>query len=215
MIICLSALIVDGLFLPKLLCLTKQVYMVIMLRKICICVVFVEENPVLTTKQIKVCLDKVLKIIRPYGIKIETETISIDTISYKKFYKLGHSATNGLCYNFLDAKGNYSYSKIVVINGVPTIYFEEVLAHELFHALLYQKNIVLGNHTEGFCNIGSAIILDYYNINNNSKQARFLLNNLEKNPDLLYGKGYRELKTLLIKYGWKDFLAYIKTFKNI
>jgi hypothetical protein len=83
---------------------------------------------------------------------------------------------------------------------MPRLEFEAVLAHELLHVWLLEKDIQLSKkETEGLCNLGSALVYQA----DNSKLAERLLEKMESSSDRLYGKGFRKMKDKLQRLGWK------------
>jgi hypothetical protein len=89
--------------------------------------------------------------------------------------------------------------RIYILHGLPQLQFQSVLAHEFLHVWLMEKDIKLSTKDmEGFCNLGSALLYE----TEDSPFARFLLKQLEENPDRLYGGGYRKMKRLLQRLGW-------------
>ena len=167
------------------------------------------EDIVLHNHEVDRSVGKVLSIVSDFGFRIDMTGINVLAISYKEFKSRKMVGCDGTCETFLEEK-KFKAANIYVINGVPRIYFESVLAHELFHALLYQKNIKMKSFEEAFCNIGNAVILDYYITNYKSKVAKRLFDYLELNPDIYYGRNYRVLKDELRRKGWKKFLSDVK-----
>jgi LIM domain/Protein DA1 len=94
--------------------------------------------------------------------------------------------------------------QIFILNGMPQLQFESVLAHELLHVWLIQKEIKLPHiETEGFCNLGAELVYS----SENSNFAQHLLQQLEQNPDRVYGGGYRKMKKRLKRIGWQRLKA--------
>jgi hypothetical protein len=90
--------------------------------------------------------------------------------------------------------------RIYILFGIPRLEFEAVLAHELLHAWLIENHSTLSKkETEGFCDLGSALIYQA----DGSKLAEMLLKRMEERTDRIYGKGYRKMNAKLKKLGWK------------
>ncbi len=88
---------------------------------------------------------------------------------------------------------------VYILYGMPQLAFEGVLAHELLHVWLNEHNIKMSEkETEGFCNLGQAMVYE----KDNSKLAQSFLEQLENSDDRIYGKGYRKMKKQLQRYGW-------------
>ena len=97
--------------------------------------------------------------------------------------------------------------QIYILDRLPTIEFEAVLAHEYLHVWLYNNNINLPPaQREGFCNLASAYLYEQ----NGSKLSQIHLNSMNTNSDPNYGEGYRKMKILLEKKGWKSLLQTLR-----
>ena len=96
---------------------------------------------------------------------------------------------------------------ISLLYGLPKIEFEAVLAHELLHVWIHENNINLESQLiEGFCNLGSYLI---YN-NDNTHFSTIHLQAMSNYKDIIYGQGYREMKSELENIGWKQLIANLK-----
>lgn len=96
--------------------------------------------------------------------------------------------------------------RIYILAGMPQLQFEASLAHELLHVWLTEKNIdrqLSNKDIEGFCNLGCALVYNH----DNSKFSSLKLELMERNPDKWYGKGYREMKKRLQRFGWRRLKA--------
>ena len=90
--------------------------------------------------------------------------------------------------------------EIYILHGLPKLEFMGTLAHELLHIWQYEHDVKLSEReTEGFCNLGAALI---YQIDT-SRFADILIKNLEDDPDPIYGDGYRLMNEQLKSIGWK------------
>jgi len=101
--------------------------------------------------------------------------------------------------------------KIFIIDNLTKTAFAGVLAHELLHVWQNDKGISPPRDIcEGFCNLGSYAI--YHAINN--KKSLIFIEQMEMNPDSIYGEGYRKVKGYLDKNGWPATIAKIKEYKT-
>lgn len=100
--------------------------------------------------------------------------------------------------------------RIYILSGIPQLNFEGVLAHELLHVWLIEKDIRLSQkEAEGFCNLGAALVYRA----DDSAFGRFLLEQMEESPDRMYGKGYRKMNDRLRRLGWKRLKESFFSFK--
>jgi hypothetical protein len=101
---------------------------------------------------------------------------------------------------------------IYILAGLPRVEFESVLAHELMHVWLNEHGIQMpAPLTEGFCNLGAALVCRTYN----DDLGKFLLQNMKDNPNIIYGNGFRKMLGHLKRYGWKQLLKKIKARENL
>jgi len=96
-----------------------------------------------------------------------------------------------------------SSSHIYILSNLPLTMFKAVLAHEMMHVYLFQRDLDLPSHiTEGFCNLGSELV--YRDIP--SEYARFRLETMWEDRDPDYGEGYRQMSRRLEAGGWRRLL---------
>ncbi len=101
----------------------------------------------------------------------------------------------------------YSRTDIYILHGLPRTEFRGVLAHELLHVLLDAWGVFMSEEeTEGFCNLGSRLVYQ----NDPSSLAKILLDNLEIDPDPVYGEGYRRMLKKLTANGWENLLIEVR-----
>jgi len=94
-------------------------------------------------------------------------------------------------------------SHIYILSHLPLIMFRAVLAHEMMHVYLFERNLDLRSDIrEGFCNLGSELVYK----DNPSEYADFRLLNMSQSQDPDYGIGYRKMSRLLDQRGWRYLL---------
>jgi hypothetical protein len=132
---------------------------------------------------IKISLDNKININKLLGSSITNNTHGYT----KTIHKSIHSKEHSIC----------------MLYGLPKLLFKGVLAHELLHVWLNEKNIdMIHEKTEGFCNLGAELIYQ----NDNSDFAKILLKKLESDTDLAYGEGYRQMSKRLKEIGWQNLI---------
>ena len=98
--------------------------------------------------------------------------------------------------------------RIMVLHGLPHVECQAVLSHEYMHVWLNERFIEDSQDTvEGFCNLGSAAILEM----ETSKLSSILMENMLNNPSPVYGGGYRKMSDRLEKLGWPRLLAELRS----
>ena len=166
-----------------------------------------ESNIIISPSQIDTSKRKVLILLEEIGIKEIEGNVSISLVNRFVLQNLANEiASSNLkgFTTFLNIKSTYGNSapeyKIYILDRLPAIEFEAVLAHEYLHVWLYQNNIELPlSQIEGFCNLASAYIYE----RNGSKFSQIHLDSMDADSDPNYGDGYRKMKLDLEKYGWK------------
>lgn len=96
---------------------------------------------------------------------------------------------------------------IFIYRELSRVAFAQVLAHELLHIYQYANHIQPPKAIcEGFCNLGSYIILSAIN----NKEAKAAIDNLKKSPDPIYGDGFRLLLASYESGGWQAAIRKIR-----
>lgn len=97
---------------------------------------------------------------------------------------------------------------IYVLNYLPSAALESVIAHELMHAWIFEntKNSHSARVREGACNYTAYLYLKGIS----PKAAADQLLKLEKNPDPVYGTGFREIRDRFENKALREFLSYLK-----
>lgn len=96
---------------------------------------------------------------------------------------------------------------IYIYRELSRVAFAQVLAHELLHVYQYTNSIYPSkDKCEGFCNLGSYVVLKAIN----NPEAKAAINNLMSNPDNIYGGGFRLLLAAYNEGGWKSAINLIK-----
>ncbi|RPJ81206.1 MAG: protein DA1, partial [Deltaproteobacteria bacterium] len=156
----------------------------------------------------------VLSMLHSIGISDIPATIPInivDMVNLKKYSKEEpNSNSKGFTTCLTTYKNNQAISKsqaIYILNGLPLLEFNGVLAHEMMHVWLHERDIKLTEpETEGFCNLGAMKVYQ----DDGSEFAKILLKNMEKNQDPIYGDGYQNMKKQLEKLGWEKLIRMIQ-----
>jgi hypothetical protein len=184
-------------------------------RSICnLCKPFTISDPI-KTQQSK---NRVLKLLIDKGfldIPLAVPVKLTSSTEFNRKLKTHPDSIKGLTISTTQFKGKVKASishSIYIVIGLHQIEFEAVLVHELLHVWLNEHTIALPYHqTEGFCNLGSALVYEA----SDSQLASFLLKNMEKDPDPIYGQGFRRLRTEVRRYGWNKLISELLTNKTL
>lgn len=102
---------------------------------------------------------------------------------------------------------------IAVLRGLPSILFLGVCVHELGHAWLALQSIqgLSAWAEEGFCELLS---YRFYK-EQNDDESRYQATAIEKNPDPVYGEGFRRVRAIADRMGFQKFVEMLKTTKRL
>ena len=100
---------------------------------------------------------------------------------------------------------------IYILSNLHELTFKSILAHEYLHVYLFQNDYNLASDTrEGFCNLGSQLILE----KDGSPLADYLLESMYNSSDPDYGKGFIKMNKMLQKMGWSGLLSNLKNMEK-
>ena len=89
---------------------------------------------------------------------------------------------------------------IYMLCNLSKLFFADVIAHEMLHIWQYQHRLSPPEDLcEGFCNLGSYYVLEHIG----GPEAEELMRAMNANPDPVYGEGFRKIKAIYDKGGWK------------
>lgn len=102
---------------------------------------------------------------------------------------------------------------IAILRGLPTPLFLGVCVHELGHAWLALQAIqgLPSWAEEGFCELLSHRFYGELNTDESRHHAK----SIEKNPDPVYGEGFRRVHTIVDRMGLQQFVETLRTTKRI
>jgi hypothetical protein len=160
--------------------------------------------------QLKKNLTRVLRILQKIGIKDLPKRIPVTLVDSKSDLIKMSGHRHGNIQGYTNYEESILANKIIdqdyhiyILSNLHEEIFNAVLAHELLHVYLFQNQIDLkSDFREGFCNLGSSLIYENYN----SKLSDYRLKNMNENSDPDYGIGFRKMKSMLDKIGWKRLL---------
>jgi len=173
-----------------------------------------QSNIVQSPSQINASKMKVLTLLEKIGIDGINEDILISLENRFTLQKLADEIASShlkgfTTFSYIKSpfRNLASEYKIYILDRLPTIEFEAVLAHEYLHVWLYENNIDLPPaKREGFCNLATAFIYK----NDGSQFSTIHLDSMDIDSDPNYGVGYRKMKLKLEKNGWKALLQTVR-----
>ncbi len=145
-------------------------------------------------------ITNVLKIFDDINLSLNDKLYSINLVDRASL----QASTYSISKHSKESIKGYTYFNnqkyiIEILWGLNQLEFEAVLAHELLHVWIDYNNIKLNkSKLEGFCNLGSGLVYDNYNL----ELAKVLKSSMKNNNDPIYGKGYKYMNSLLEIHGW-------------
>ena len=102
---------------------------------------------------------------------------------------------------------------VAVLQGLPASLFQGVTIHELGHVWLLVQGISnLSNWAEeGFCEL----LAQRFHTEMNTPEHAYYAGNIERNPDPVYGGGYRRVRAIADKLGFERFIERLSTTKQL
>jgi hypothetical protein len=104
-------------------------------------------------------------------------------------------------------------SGVAILLGLPSTLFRGVVAHELGHVWFVTQSIqrVPSWAEEGFCEL---LAYRYYS-ELNTPESRYHAEAIERNPDPVYGNGFRQVRTLADSIGFQRLIEVLSTAKQL
>ena len=167
------------------------------------------------TKHATALMDTVVSMLRRHGIDVDHD-LTLQLIDKLEMSSIS-PATGREAWGFTEFRECRSWFGLVrsretavyVLTGMPREFLMGVLAHELMHVWVFDHapadtDVALD---EGSCEYASYLALKDLR----GPYARFYLESLMSNDDLLYGGGYRSVRRYVQQVGVDGWLTYLKT----
>lgn len=162
----------------------------------------------------KSIMQSIQEDLKKYGIDVREVTIPIFLVNKNVMTELAggyHADPLGFTYYEKTTYAGQPIAlktyKIYMLTGLPRCEFIGALAHELMHVWLFVNNVtdIEPALREGGCNVASWLAL----INHRDRHAEFILENMQADPDPVYGDGYRRMKKYVDQQGVSTWLSYL------
>ncbi len=140
---------------------------------------------------------------------------TLKKIAGKEYSKALNGYTKGMI-NRVEHGSKVSETKrftIYALDGIPYDYLESILAHELMHVWLVQNTDFKHDKQleEGSCNYLSYLLMR----KKGSGNSKYIIKNLENDPSLVYGEGFRKVRKKFKYKPLSSLLNYLKKYKSL
>ncbi len=151
------------------------------------------------------------------GISLKKETVALELCDHSKLNALSNVWLGSKCLGVTRTTlGNpfLSPSSVGILSGLPVILFEGVVAHELGHAWLHQSGVhgLTLKEAEGLCELLSFC---FYKEGATETEAMYHAQSIEKNPDAVYGDGFRLVHRQYLRMGLSSLFQFVKAHRRL
>ena len=149
----------------------------------------------------------VYKVYEGLGFRLPGYRIKL--ISVSEMIKLSNTGLAEFPLGLAQKKGD-QYT-IYILHELSRLKFVDVIAHEILHTWQWERRILPPDvFCEGFCNFGTFLVLKELMRKHPTEETDMALLRLLKDPDEVYGDGFREIRDLYDRQGFKAVIDFIK-----
>jgi hypothetical protein len=153
--------------------------------------------------------------LRSVGIDVDPGRVELKLVGDEELARIAGSRSNDTK-GFTDywvskslfGKVNGETIKVYLLYGMPRIQMASTAAHELMHVWQFQKGRLDQDAavSEGSCNLASYIVLRKMG----GPEAEFVIDGMIRDPDPVYGEGFRRVKAYTEENGVAPWLRLLK-----
>lgn len=175
---------------------------------------FCRKSAIDTKEQAKPLVEQVAAWLLVKGINLENLRFNFDLVYLNQISPVsqhGHGMPQGIIYQSPSVlSSGRKVRRIEILKGLSRQVMSGVVAHELGHAWLFMNRIdnLPSPIVEGFCNTLSYLYHDDFK----TDEAEFCKMIIAKNPDEIYGNGFRLVYSSLKKNGLAKLLSHLKKY---
>jgi hypothetical protein len=163
-------------------------------------------------------MDTVRNTLRLHGIKID-HTFKLHLVDKTEMSQANAGdGLEALGYTGLEKRSavfglvNTSTIDVYVLSGMPRTFLAGVLAHEIMHVWMFTNAPLENDHVmnEGSCEYAAYLALR----NRPGRMTQYYLDRQMNSDDRVYGEGYRKVSGYAANVGVKNWLSYLRLYKN-
>ena len=177
-----------------------------------------------TIDQARPLFSRLIQWVNSQGLLYSNLHLSLELVDRQKLERLitGRPGTAGIHSQGVTLSTTHSLNGkvtrtevngIAVLEGMPALTFQGVTVHELGHVWLVVhdvKDLPLWAE-EGFCEL----LAHRYYTQLNTEESRYHAQGIEKNPDSVYGAGFRRVRAIADPIGFQRFIETLQKTKKL
>jgi hypothetical protein len=153
--------------------------------------------------------------LRSVGVEIDPRPIELRLVGQDELARIAGTRskdtkgfTDYLVEKSLFGRVRSETIKVYLLNGMPRVQMASTAAHELMHVWQFRNGRLdrAADISEGSCNFASYLVLRKIG----GVEAEFVIDGMLKDPDPVYGGGFRQVKTYAEKKGIASWLRLLK-----
>jgi hypothetical protein len=172
-------------------------------------------SAVTDVKEMKALMIEVAEHLRRFGLEVDCSELNLHLIGRKKMRGVSGKKSHSLrgYTDYRERRTLFGKSKdrrlhIYLLYGMPRVEVISTLAHELTHVwqFLQSRHSEDKMLSEGSCNFASYLVLTKFP----GKESEFIIQNMMKDKDPVYGEGYRRVRRYVDEHGIQSWLTLLR-----
>ncbi len=174
-----------------------------------------------TTDEAQPVFRQCIQWISSQGLKYNNQRLSLELVDRARLarYLMTHiephalGATMSSTYTQNGQIVGTEISGVAVLHGLPTELFQGVVVHELGHVWLLVQGVsnLPSWAKEGFCEL----LAHRLHVQMNTPEHLHYARNIERNPNSVYGDGYRRIRSISDRLGFERFVQQLSATKRL
>jgi len=172
-------------------------------------------NSVTSIRDARSIVSDVAETLGSYGIDVDPRKIELRLVGSEELARIAESRsheTKGFT-DYLVKKGPFGKTRaetveVYLLYGMPRLQMASTAAHELMHVWQFRNGRIDQDPalSEGSCNFASCLVLR----RTGGREAEFVIDGMLKDPDPVYGEGFRRVKAYAEEKGIAPWLRLLK-----
>ncbi len=174
-----------------------------------------------TTEEAQPLFRQCIQWISGQGLKYNNQKLSLELVDRARLTRYLNThiephalgATMSSTYTQNGQIVGTEISGVAVLHGLPTELFQGVTVHELGHVWLIVQGVsnLPSWAEEGFCEL----LAQRFHSQMNTPEHLYYARNIERNPNSVYGEGYRRVRAIADRLGFERFIQQLSIMKRL